>query len=59
MLHREYNGKAYDGFRVGELANCRRVKFGYHGFKGQFEEFTQSEIGERVRFKLGDDSCSV
>ena len=46
----EYNGKAYDGFRVGELAS-KKVKFGYRRFRGQFEEFTQSEIGERVRFK--------
>ena len=58
----EYNGKAYDGFRVAELASHlvnKKVKFGYRGFRGQFEELTQSEIGERVRFKLGDDSCSV
>ena len=58
----EYNGKAYDGFRVGEVASIRapkKVKFGYRGFRGQFEEFTQSEIGERVRWKMGCDSCEV
>ena len=58
----EYNGKVYDGFRIGEVASDfvpKKVKFGYDGFKGQFEEFTQSEIAERVRLKLGDEQCYV